>query len=71
MKINSQNVGVAARHVILIRKAIGLLSTPHNNRLQLTAGLVTDPLSLCLSTLPAAAEPECYTGLNACNFKYL
>ena len=38
MKINSQNVGVAARHVLLVRKAIGLLFSPHNNRLQLTAG---------------------------------
>jgi propanediol utilization protein len=39
MKINSQNVGVAARHVLLVRKAIGLLFSPHNNRLKLTAAL--------------------------------
>ena len=39
MKINSQNVGVPARHVLLVRKAIGLLFSPHNNRLKLTAHL--------------------------------
>ena len=33
---------------------------PANNRLQLTAGLVSDLFSLCFSLRPAAAEPERY-----------
>ena len=59
-KANLQNVGVAAKHILLVRKAIGLLFSPHNNRLQLTAGMVSDRLSLCFSLRPAAAEPERY-----------
>jgi hypothetical protein len=38
-KVNSQNVGVAARHDLFNKKAYRASILPHNHRLELTAAL--------------------------------
>ena len=38
-KINSRNVGVAARHVIFVNMVTVRMFLPHNHRLKLTARL--------------------------------